>query len=531
MQTELPIVVSWFGDSDIIALNRYRLFKELPLTRTGSLLNRKRPINACDEKHGHNGAVRTLTDELRASVIYILASYDYKDELPHIKKWVEKGSSASVITVPTNVRDPTSYDEVKEALFEFHDRYWNENDAERYIFNITPGTPAMEAVTLYLAHTYFIGSKTFQTIGPDHVRKNEHPYREVNLPFRLPSVFFYQKKVDGTSSTADSRVLEKARYYARFSGINILISGRTGVGKSELAKQLHYECGGSDDNFVTVNCAEISSGDLTTLRAELFGVKQRTDNDFYREFMPGIPYSEQGCFEKALNGTLFLDEIGDIPLSYQGVLLRALQERSVTKLGSSTPVDIKSVRIIAATNKDLVKEVEEGRFREDLFYRLSMCQLRLPQLSEIIEKEPDRFKDILGNILVKIKQNGDSQLNDLCLDGDALRFIKNYEWPGNVRQLHHVLMLSALNANFEKRNVITADDLTAQLSDAGVPQVFEEKVGNREIPSNIENWLNERKNYFMKRLYEECHGNISEIAKRSGMSYQKVQYFYKTSGN
>lgn len=247
--------------------------------------------------------------------------------------------------------------------------------------------------------------------------------------------------------------------------------------------------------------------------------------------MPGIPYSEQGCFEKALNCTLFLDDIGDIPLSYQGVLLRALQERSVTKLGSSTPVDIKSVRIIAATNKDIVKEVEEGHFREDLFYRLSMCQLRLPQLSEIIEKEPDRFKDIQGNILVKIKQNGDSQLNDLCLDGNALRFIKNYEWHSNVRQLHHVLILSALNANFEKRNATTADDLTAQLSDAGEPQVFEKKVGNREIHSNIENWLNERKNYFMKRLYEEYHGNISEIAKRSGMSYQKVQYFYKTSGN
>lgn len=91
-----------------------------------------------------------------------------------------------------------------------------------------------------------------------------------------------------------------------------------------------------------------------------------------------------------------------------------------------------------------------------------------------------------------------------------------------MRQLHHVQMLSALNANFEKRNAITADDLTAQLSDVGEPLVFEKKVGNREIPSNIENWLNERKNYFKKRLYEEYHGNISEIAKRSGLSYQKV---------
>ena len=99
-------------------------------------------------------------------------------------------------------------------------------------------------------------------------------------------------------------------------------------------------------------------------------------------------------FWKGIERYPVLDEIGDIPLSYQEVLLRALQERLVTKLGSCTPVDIKSVRIIATANKDIVKEVEEGHFREDLFYSLSMCQLRLPQLSEIIEKEPDRFKDI-----------------------------------------------------------------------------------------------------------------------------------------
>lgn len=468
--------------------------------------------------------MRTLTDEIKAATIYILASYDYKDELPYIKKWVERGSRANVIKISTNVKDPTSYEEVKEALFEFHDKYWKEKDAQRYIFNITPGTPAMEAVTLYLAHTYFVGSKTYQTVGPDHARKNELPYREINLPFRLPSLFFSKKKVDGSSCTADSRLLEKARYYARFNGVNILISGRTGVGKSELAKQLHYECGGTDDNFVTVNCAEISCGDLNTLRAELFGVKSVKD-----DFIPPVPYSETGCFEKALNGTLFLDEIGDIPLSYQGVFLRALQERKVTRLGDIVPVDIGSVRIIAATNKDLVKEVEEGRFREDLFYRLAMCQIRLPQLSEIIQNEPDRFKEILECILEKIKKNGDNQLNQLTLDKDALRFIRNYEWPGNVRQLHHVLMLSALNASFEKRTEITSDDLTTQILDAGVPQVFSESIGNKEIPSNIENWLNERKDYFMKRLYDECHGNISEIAKRSGMSYQKVQYFFKTS--
>lgn len=535
MNKELPIVVSWFGDSDIVAYNRYRLFKGSPLTKQGTVLNGRRPLSACDEKYGHNGPVRTLTDEIKASTIYILGSYEYKDELSYIKKWVERGTDANVITVPTEVKDPTSYDEVKEALFYFHDKYWKEADAERYIFNITPGTPAMAAVTLYIANTYFIGSKTYQTINPDHVKKNERPYREVNLPFRLPSVFFAKKKVDGSSSTADSKLLEKARYYARFHGVNILISGRTGVGKSELAKQLHYECGGRDDNFVTVNCAEISCGDLNTLRAELFGVKSSFDDLNFSDSRPlnilktlnNIPYNEQGCFEKALNGTLFLDEIGDIPLSYQGVLLRALQERSITKLGDNKPIDIKSVRIIAATNKDLVKEVEEGHFREDLFYRLAMCQIRLPQLTEIIQKEPDRFNEILNSILTKIKQNGDNQLNELSITKSAVRFIKSYEWPGNVRQLHHVLMLSALNANFEKRKEITTDDLNAQLLDAGVPQVFSETIGNKEIPSNIEEWLNERKDYFMKKLYDEYHGNIAEIAKRAGMSYQKVQYFYK----
>lgn len=546
MSTDLPIVVSWFGDSDCVALNKFRLFKKLPLTSQGSLLNQNRPLSACDEKHGHNGPLRTFTDEIKAATVYILVSLKYKDDLFYIKKWVERGSRANVITVPTNVKDPSSYDEVKEALFAFHDKYWKEEDADRYIFNVTPGSSAMEAVTLYLAHTFFIGARTYQTISPDHVKKDEKPYREVNLPFRLPSVFFSKKKVDHNSSTADSKVLEKARYYARFNGINILISGRTGVGKSELAKQLHYECGGLDDNFVTVNCAEISCGDLNTLRAELFGVKSRfddnskpdsndtvlKDDDFKRfQYTSNIPYNDIGYFEKALNGTLFLDEIADIPLSYQGVILRALQERSITKLGDNKTIDIKSVRIIAATNKDLVKEVEEGRFREDLFYRLAMCQIRLPQLSEIILNEPERFKEIINSILIKIKQNGDNELNSLEIDADAMRFIKNYEWPGNVRQLHHVLMLSALNANFEKRNTITVDDITTQLLDAGVPKVFDDAIGNKEIPSNIEDWLNERKHYFMKRLYDEYHGNISEIAKRSGMSYQKVQYFYKTGGH
>jgi DNA-binding NtrC family response regulator len=546
MSADLPIVVSWFGDSDCVALNKFRLFKKLPLTSQGSLLNQNRPLSACDEQHGHNGPLRTFTDEIKAATVYILVSLKYKDDLFYIKKWVERGSRANVITVPTNVKDPSSYDEVKEALFAFHDKYWKEADADRYIFNVTPGSSAMEAVTLYLAHTFFIGARTYQTISPDHVKKDEKPYREVNLPFRLPSVFFSKKKVDHNSSTADSKVLEKARYYARFNGINILISGRTGVGKSELAKQLHYECGGLDDNFVTVNCAEISCGDLNTLRAELFGVKSRfdanskpdsnntvlKDDDFKLfQYSSNIPYSDIGYFEKALNGTLFLDEIADIPLSYQGVLLRALQERSITKLGDNKTIDIKSVRIIAATNKDLVKEVEEGRFREDLFYRLAMCQIRLPQLSEIILNEPERFKEIINSILIKIKQNGDNDLNSLEIDADAMRFIKNYEWPGNVRQLHHVLMLSALNANFEKRNTITVDDITTQLLDAGVPKVFDDAIGNKEIPSNIEDWLNERKQYFMKRLYDEYHGNISEIAKRSGMSYQKVQYFYKTGGH
>ncbi|GEM_PF-1081025 len=554
MSADLPIVVSWFGDSDCVALNKFRLFKKLPLTSQGSVLNQNRPLSACDEKHGHNGPLRTFTDEIKAATVYILVSLKYKDDLLYIKKWVERGCRANVITVPTNVKDPSSYDEVKEALFAFHDKYWDEEDADRYIFNVTPGTSAMEAVTLYLAHTYFIGARTYQTISPDHVKKDEKPYREVNLPFRLPSVFFSKKKVDHNSSTADSKVLEKARYYARFNSINILISGRTGVGKSELAKQLHYECGGLDDNFVTVNCAEISCGDLNTLRAELFGVKSRFDDNSksdncisdnmsfnqsnfngahlkLSDYRSNIPYNDTGCFEKALNGTLFLDEIADIPLSYQGVLLRALQERSITKLGDNKPIDIKSVRIIAATNKDLVKEVEAGRFREDLFYRLAMCQIRLPQLSEIILNEPERFKEIINSILTKIKQNGDNELNDLKISADAMRFIKNYEWPGNVRQLHHVLMLSALNANFEKRNTITADDLTTQLLDAGVPKVFDDTVGNKEIPSNIEEWLNDRKQYFMKRLYDEYHGNISEIAKRSGMSYQKVQYFYKTGGH
>ncbi len=92
MNTDLPIVVSWFGDSDIVAFNKYRLFKRLPLTKQGSELNGRRSLSACDEKYGHNGPVRTLTDEIKASTIYILGSYEYKDELSYIKKMGGKGN-------------------------------------------------------------------------------------------------------------------------------------------------------------------------------------------------------------------------------------------------------------------------------------------------------------------------------------------------------------------------------------------------------------------------------------------------------
>ena len=203
--------------------------------------------------------------------------------------------------------------------------------------------------------------------------------------------------------------------------VTVLITGESGTGKELVARAIHRRSARSQGPFVAVNCSAIPQ---TLVESEFFGHEKGAFTDA-RESRPGR-------FEQADGGTLFLDEVGDLALDAQAKLLRALQERQVQRIGSraARPVD---VRVIAATNKDLAREVREGRFREDLYWRLNVVQIRLPALRErrddlpiLLDHFVDRFNRELGLAVQSIAP-------------DARRLLCDYDWPGNVRELENTV--------------------------------------------------------------------------------------------
>jgi DNA-binding NtrC family response regulator len=221
----------------------------------------------------------------------------------------------------------------------------------------------------------------------------------------------------------------------------VLITGESGVGKELVARALHRNSPRAAGPFIAVNCGAIAE---TLLESELFG--------HVKGSFTGAVADKRGLFEEADAGTIFLDEIGETSLALQVKLLRVLQEGEVRRVGSakSTRVD---ARVLAATNRDLEREVKEGRFREDLYYRLSVVTLRVPPLRE-------RREDIPLLAAHALKRARDSGARAATISEEALVLLEQYDWPGNVRELENTLEHSAL---YTRGAVITPDDLPEKI--------------------------------------------------------------------
>ena len=239
------------------------------------------------------------------------------------------------------------------------------------------------------------------------------------------------------SSDAMREIFRKVEKVAP-TDVNVLVMGETGTGKELVAKEIHNRSSRYEGPFVTINCGAIPE---SLLESELFG--------HVKGAFTGAERTREGKFQAADGGTIFLDEIGEMPLNLQVKLLRVLQERTITKVGASEPEDV-DIRVIAATNKDLEREVEEERFREDLFYRLNVIMLRLPPLKmrgdDVVLIAKYYIREICEELDVGQKE----------LSPEAVNALKRYEWPGNVRQLENKLKKAILLSD---RSVIAAEDL------------------------------------------------------------------------
>jgi len=292
--------------------------------------------------------------------------------------------------------------------------------------------------------------------------------------------------------------------------ITVLITGESGAGKELVAQAVHQNSKRAAGPFMTINCGALTE---SLLEAKLFG--------HVKGAFTGASGAKSGLFEAANGGTIFLDEIGDMPLQTQVYLLRVLQERAIVPVGSHTEKKV-DVRVIAATNKELEREVLQGRFRQDLYYRLNEFPIRVPALREHPSDIPLLVRDFLGNI--KIEEG-------------ALDLLCSYHWPGNVRELKSTIKRLALRAAAQSGGVITADQARRelQLSEEVMAADAAASMGARERRNAIIG-INEpgRDDSFKKRLnleklayYQEmvrsC-GGCAKAAERAGLTYSALYH-------
>jgi DNA-binding NtrC family response regulator len=293
--------------------------------------------------------------------------------------------------------------------------------------------------------------------------------------------------------TVKKMILKVAR-----SNSTVLIRGESGTGKELIARAVHNQSPRSDEMFQAVNCAAINEN---LLESELFGHEKGS--------FTGAHAEKKGLFEIADRGTLFLDEIGELDVGIQAKLLRALQERKIRRVGGTHEIAT-DVRVIAATNRDLRAMVTDGRFRDDLYYRINVLSIDVPPLRERREDIPV----LIEYFLKKHTRNTSRLLTGLT--GETRKVMMDYSWPGNVRQLESAIERAILLAEADQ---ITLEDLPTEVRQDVGPAA----EGTFKLPAEGINFEDVERNLITQAM-EQTDYNITKAAKLLGLTFRTLQY-------
>ncbi len=317
------------------------------------------------------------------------------------------------------------------------------------------------------------GAKEFLPLPPDE---------------RLIAAIFAALSDDTVRVIGDSESLKDALTVAdkiAASDANVLITGQSGTGKEVFSNYIHSKSKRKDQQFVSVNCAAIPEN---LLESELFGHEKGA--------FTGAVSRRIGKFEESSGGTLLLDEISEMDMRLQAKLLRAIQEKEIDRVGGNSPVKI-DLRIIATSNKDLQKEIENGNFREDLFFRLNIINIELPALSE---RKGD-IEILSQHFIDKYVKN--NSLSQKTLSSEALERMVSYSWPGNVRELENVLHRAVLMSDEDS---IKANDIHIVEKEESNPENINQQTGSAAEKQMVFNTLG------------YCLGDMSKAANILGVS-------------
>lgn len=516
------ILTSWIGHADLRGMaatlpkaSQEKLTKLVGAQRTGP------------------GPIKTLLDQEKFDDIHLLSSYP---------SWVNKlflswiGTDATVHPAPTD--DPTDYAEI----FSVADGHLNrilekqKSDAIELSILLSPGTPAMAAVWVLLGKSKY-PAKFWQTY--------DGKASETTIPFDLvvdliPEVLrntdtaFHHlvtaspQDIEGFEQIAgNSKAIRLAVGRAKkaaLRNVSVLLLGESGTGKELFARAIHAASPRKNGPFEVINCAAIPK-DL--LESELFGHEKGA--------FTGATGTKDGAFLRANGGTLFLDEIGECHPDLQSKLLRVLQPlrgkslstREFQPVGGKKVVS-SDVRIVAATNRDLLHEVKLRSFREDLYYRLAVITVRIPPLRE-------RRSDILaisGAIMDQINRDFESQepgYEHKILSPDAIYFVKHAHWPGNIRQLFNALLQAAVMSEGKQ---IKAKDISSAVLESGqlhaIQPADEIELGGQ---FSLETHLQSIQRHFLEKAMNQAEGQKTKAAKLLGMkNYQTLDAQLKRLG-
>lgn len=417
--------------------------------------------------------------------------------------------------------DPTDYLAILRGL-RSHIREICEDHAGAQFFVATAsGTPQMHACWVLLTASGEIPAHLLHVRPPRFVSRESPLVAEVDLT--SPEFPLVRANVGNVTTqetfppdvetavrqlglVGDHPAIRKAVEIAAAlapSSAPILILGETGTGKELFARLVHSLSGRPSERFVPLNCAAIPK-DL--VESVLFGHK--------RGAFTGATNDQTGKFEQADGGTLFLDELAELPLSTQAKLLRVLQDGIVEPVGARKPQKV-NVRIIAATNQDVRKAIRRGQFREDLYYRLGVGEIRLPPLRERKSDIPKLALRVLDRVNATLKR-------PKRLSPDALTRLQNHSWPGNVRDLENVIERSVRLA---RRDMLESDDLLI-----GEPVSSVDPLTALPEPHegfSLEEYLTSARKQLLLRALETAKGNQSEAARLLGVTPQAVHKFLR----
>lgn len=331
----------------------------------------------------------------------------------------------------------------------------------------------------------------------------------------LHSTTFAFSDIIGNSSQITEAV--RVASLAADSMANVLLQGESGTGKEVFAQAIHGRSARCDGPFVAVNCGAIPR---ELIGSELFGYEEGA-------FTGAKRGGRAGKFELASGGTLFLDEIGDMPLEQQVVLLRVLQEKKVTRIGSDRTIST-DVRVICATNKHLPAEIERGAFRRDLYYRLNVISITIPPLRE-------RNEDVGLLFQYFVDKMGRERGRSFMVEKDVLGYLQRYDWPGNVRELQNVVERAA---SLAQDDMIMLKNLPREICNAGKPKEYGTMLGKLDFSEVVRmvshreltrQQMEKKEREEIAVLLSECGGNISAVAKRLGVArstiYRKLRSY------